>query len=136
MECINLRDRFGDRFRIGFDPAYDPARRPKDKLDPWMMLLEFPRGSIYPHGGELLAVEVEGRRFLRKRLLQLRCLGLKQDGDDFQGWTFHVADLDAVAEIVRPRRRRTLSDVQMALLRERGQRSRFQSRHRIEFKAP
>jgi len=109
MDCINLRDRFGDRFRIGFDPAYSARNVPRDKLDPWMMLLEFPGGNIYHQGGDLLAVEVEGRRKLRKRLSQLACLTLKQEGDDFQAWTFHVRDFEAVAEIVQPRRRRVLS---------------------------
>jgi len=48
MDCINLSERFGDRFRVTFDPAYAPEHRPKDKLDPWMMLLEFRGGNIYP----------------------------------------------------------------------------------------
>lgn len=131
-DCINLRDRFGDRYRITFDPAYSARHVPREKLDPWMMLVEFRGGNIYPHGGDLLAVEVEGRRFLRKRLAALPGLTLKQDGDDFQSWTFPVEQFDAVAEIVQPRRRRVLTEAQRAEFVERTQAYRFQSRHKVE----
>jgi len=95
---INLRERFGDRFRISFDPAHTR------KADPWMMLLTFRGGNIYPHGGQHLAIEIEGRRFLRAKLAAYQCI---QDGDDFQAFRFHVDEFDAVAAIVRPHRRRT-----------------------------
>jgi len=31
---INLRERFGDRYRITFDPAYSARHAPREKLDP------------------------------------------------------------------------------------------------------
>lgn len=131
-DCINLRERFGDRFRITFDPAYSARHVPRDKLDPWMMLIEFKGGNIYPHGGDLLSIEIEGRRFLRKRLAEVDGLVLNQDGDDFQSFTFPVDRFDAVAEIVQPRRRRALTDAQRAVLRERGAAFRFPSRGKSE----
>ena len=69
-ECVDLIERFGKRFRVGFDPAYDPAHRPKDKLDRYMVMV-CERGEVYPQGGELLVAEVEGRKRTRKRLLGL-----------------------------------------------------------------
>ena len=80
-----------------------------------MMLVEFRGGNIYPQGGDLLAVEVEGRRFLRKRLAALPGVTLKQDGDDFQCWTFPADQFEAVAEIVQPYRRRVLTEYQRGL---------------------
>jgi hypothetical protein len=62
MECINLQEQFGTRYRVTFDAAYNPKHVPRDKLDPCMMQMPCERGTVYPHGGGLLAVEVEGRR--------------------------------------------------------------------------
>jgi hypothetical protein len=109
MECINLQQQFSTRYRITFDTAYDPRNRPKDKLDPWMMQIPCQRGVIYPQGGSLLAVEVEGRAITRNRLRELDCTTTVQDGDGFLAVTFDVADFDKVAAIVKPRRKRTMS---------------------------
>jgi hypothetical protein len=57
--CINLRDLAGRRFRIGWDPAYDP--KGIHMKDPWMMTVPGHRGTVYPLGGNLLAVEVDYR---------------------------------------------------------------------------
>src|ERR1700731_480239 len=68
----NLLERFGKRFKIDFDPAYEPAHRPADKLDPWYMIIPCERGPIYPHGATTLTAEVEA---------SLRMLhGLEQHG--------------------------------------------------------
>ena len=126
-DCVNLTERFGDRFKIGWDDAFDPKHRPKDKLDPWMMLLEFQGGNIYPQGGDMLAVEVEGRCRLRKKLDALACTILKQDGDQFRSWRFHVDDFEQVAEIVKPRKRRRISEEQRAASSVRLKRYQFVS---------
>lgn len=118
MDCINLRERFGKRYRLTFDPAYDPKGRPRDKLDPWMMVIEGQRSTIYPYGGCLLAVEVEGRAVTRRRLRELAGTTVIQDGDDFTAFTFDVGIYPAVAAIVRPRRRRILSEAQREQLRQ------------------
>ena len=68
MDCINLQEQFGQQYRITFDPAYNPKHVPRDKLDAWMMLIPCRRGVIYPHGGDLLIVEVDGRRVTANRL--------------------------------------------------------------------
>jgi hypothetical protein len=33
----DLRDRFGSRYKITYDSAYDPKGRPRENLDPWYM---------------------------------------------------------------------------------------------------
>ena len=123
--CINLRDHFGDRYRIGWDPAYDPKHRPKDKLDPWMMLVLCKRGEILPWGGELLGVTVDHRPVTAKRLLNLG-LRLVQDGDHEKTFVFHVDRFDEVADLVKPRRRRQVSDTEKRRLAEMGRRHGFQ----------
>jgi hypothetical protein len=112
MNCINLQQQFGTRYRVTFDAAYSPKHVPRNKLDPWTMQILCQRGVVYPHGGDVLAVEVEGRRVTANRLRQLDCTTTFQEGDSFLAVTFHVADFDEVAAIVKPRRRRQVSEVE------------------------
>lgn len=44
MNCVNLLEQFGHRYRIGFDPAYNAKGRHRGKLDAWMMLIPCQRG--------------------------------------------------------------------------------------------
>ena len=126
--CINLTERFGARYRIAFDPAYDPKHRPRDKLDPWYMVIPCQRGEIYIYGGETLVVEVEGRPIIRKRLNALACTTPHQQGDNFGAFRFQVDHFDAVAEIVLPRKRRQLSEDQRRKSAERLREYQYQSR--------
>ena len=112
MECTNLQQQFGTRYRITFDAAYSPKHVPRDKLDPWTMQIPCERGIVYPHGGDLLAAEVEGRRVTANRLRQLNCTTTCQEGDSFLAVTFHAADFEEVAAIVKPRRRRQVLEVE------------------------
>ena len=72
--------------------------------------------TIYPHGGDRLAVEVDGRPGLVKQLTALPGVGLWQDGDGEKTFVFEVGLFDAVAGVVRPHRRRRLSAEQRAEL--------------------
>ena len=127
MACINLNERFGDRYKIGWDPAYDPRHRPRDKLDPWMMLLLCERAVIYPWGGSLLAVEVVGRRPTAKRLAALN-LKQVQDGDTEAAFVFDIMQLEAVAALVKPRRRRRVSEKERTRLAELSRKHGFGTR--------
>jgi hypothetical protein len=51
--CINLQEQFGQQYRLGLDEAA------KEKNDLWMMTMPARWGTIYPHGGEMLAVEID-----------------------------------------------------------------------------
>lgn len=103
-DCVNLREWFGKQYRITFDPAYDAKGRHRDKLDPWMMQITCQRGVIYPHGGTLLSVDVDGRPIIANQLAASGVCRLTQDGDHKKTLTFDVADFDVVAKIVKPRR--------------------------------
>jgi hypothetical protein len=102
--CINLRERFGDRFRIGHDPA---AVTWGEKADPWMMTIPCVNGTIYPHGGSRLAAKCYGPT--AKKLLTVAGVTVHQQGD--REWTllFDVSSFNEVAEIMKPRKRRHLS---------------------------
>lgn len=125
-ECINLRERFGAAYRIGYDPAVHPST-PAGKVDPWMILIPCrPKGSnIYPYGGTKLIIEIEGHAKLRNQLRCLSCCELIQDGDTFTAFRFDVADFDAVAALVKPRKVRRLSDKHRAAAVERLRKHQF-----------
>jgi hypothetical protein len=109
-DCLNLRELFGGRFVVRFDPGYDPTRRPSDKLDPWSMTLGSRFATIYPHGRHLLAVEVDGHPSVRKRLDSLDCCRRYLAGERFGCWLFHHRDFERVAQIVRPARKRSWTE--------------------------
>jgi hypothetical protein len=112
-DCVNLRERFGADYRITFDDCYDSFHVPRACLDPWMMQIRCRGGvTIYPHGGDLLAVEVDYHRYLAKRLAAIPGVTLHQDGGNEK--TFPLALFEQVAALVRPRRKRKLSLEQRA----------------------
>jgi hypothetical protein len=113
--CINLRERFGDRYRIGFDEAA------VNGTDPSMQTIPCRFGTIYPHGGEKLAIQVDGHNRIAKQMAAIPGIALHQDGDDEKTLVFPVNLFDQVAAIVAPKRVRRLTDEQKAKLLDAGQ---------------
>src|SRR5574338_169078 len=97
--CVNLKKRFGQRYKITFDPAVE------DRRDPWMMQVPCKYGTIYPHGGDLMAIECDYHGGIVSRLLVLGLVH-HQCGAREHTLLFHVDDWAKVAEVVQPRRRR------------------------------
>jgi hypothetical protein len=118
MSCINLLEAFGDRYRITFNEAYNSRKVPRAKLDPWMMQIacKGPGVTIYPHGGNLLAVQADRRPSIGARLKALDGVKLYQDGDREMTFLFDVSLFEQVAEVVKPRKRRELTDTQLQTL--------------------
>ena len=84
---------------------------PRRFLDPWLMRLPC-RGrgvTVYPFGGDRLAVEVDGRPGLAKKLAGIPGVVLWQDGDGEKTFLFPVGRFSEVAAVVKPHRRRRLS---------------------------
>jgi hypothetical protein len=106
-DCIDLQDRFGNRYRVTHDPASTP-RGATD--DPWYQRIPTRCGEIFPYDDLYLVVEVEGHRKLKAQLSRLNCCEIHQTGDDFGSFKFHVSDLDRIAAIVKPHRRQQLSE--------------------------
>jgi hypothetical protein len=139
--CVNLLATFGEEYRV----TWDESREGRDE-SPWLMQVPCRYGTIYPQGGDLLAVEVDGHGKLAARLG--RGLGLKiHQGDDGKpatdprkDWSgdmtflFPVARFAEVAEVVQPRRRPRPSPAQLANLtaegREQGLRKLAEGRRR------
>lgn len=109
--CINLRERFGDRYRVAYEEGY-VAQYGKDARvdDPWLQIVLCRHGHIYPQGGEILAASTNERGPVAGALVRLKCTTVLQDGSDGVNVAFHVDHFDVVAAILRPRRKRQVSD--------------------------
>jgi len=124
MECVNLREEFGDRYRLFFDasvPVSGPGRD-TGRRDPWMMCLR--TGSrngrfveLYPGGGGRLRVDVDYRGPTVSRLLAIEGVELVQDGDREKTLEFDVGLFGDVDAVLKFRRKRQLSDEERARLR-------------------
>jgi hypothetical protein len=121
MNCVNLRERFGRKWRITWDSAYNPRHVSRETLDPWMMQIPCKGGiTIYPHGGSKLAVECDCHPQIARQLCSILGVELIQDGDHEKTFVFDVSLFDQVATIVQPRRHRRLSDHHRARLTASG----------------
>ena len=110
--CLDLRELFGDKYRIGWEA--DSTHR-----SPWEMQLLCKYGLIYPWGGTRLAVQIDFHPNIARQVARLPGVELVQDGDDEKTFRFDVSSFDAVAELVKPRRKRVFTDEQKAELVER-----------------
>jgi len=112
-DCVNLRERFGDRYKIDVDESYY-AERPEFRKteEPWLLVLLCQHGHICPWGGSTLAACTDKAGPIANQLKALTFVTVAQDGDDGVNVVFDVEHFDQVAEIMKPRRRRRLSPEQ------------------------
>lgn len=118
--CVDLKTLFDDRYKIKYDECAE------GRNDPWGYEIYGRRGRVYPHGGELLGIEVE-RRWASAKELKRRGYPLHQDGDTEMTYLVPASDLDSLADVLELPRRRKLSDEHKAKLLEVGQPFRFAS---------
>jgi hypothetical protein len=114
-DCINLKEAFGDRFKVAYEEAYlaeygEGARRD----DPWLQIILCQNGHICPWGGSSLAACTTTNGRVAAKLRRLPFVEIAQDGNDGINAVFDVAHFDRIAEIMKPRRRRRLSEAQKA----------------------
>jgi hypothetical protein len=106
---MNLKARYGDKYRISREEG-------ADRHDPAGFVIPCKRGHIYVHGPELLGVATNGRGPIVKQLSALPGIRITQDGADGVNAVFSPEQFAAVAAIVRPKRKRKLSERQKAVL--------------------
>jgi hypothetical protein len=127
--CVSLRARFGSRYRVRCEESYYAEYGRGARVDdPWLQIIPCKWGHVFPHGGDLLAASVDGFPKVAGRLRRLACVEIWQDGDLGELTAlFHVRDFGRVAQVMRPRRRRRLTETQRAKLVEAGAKTRFQA---------
>jgi hypothetical protein len=127
MACVNLKERFGRQYRVRYEESYHAQYGPRAyTVDPWLMIIPCQHGHIYPQGGNMLASSTHKPGATAKRLKAIQGVTLHQDGADGVTVLFPVDHFDAVAEIMRPRRRRVVSESERERLRILGAKYGFQ----------
>jgi len=125
MECVNLKQQFGDRYKVEFEESYFAQYGPNARTeDPWYMVIRCQRAvQIFPWDQSTLAVstETETPASWIDALMQIPSIRIHQAGADGFTLLFDVEHFDQVAEIVKPRKRRPkLSEDCRRKLREAG----------------
>ncbi len=138
MECINLKQRFGRKYRVRYGESHREDHGNRAARDvPELMILLCRHGHIYPAGGQQLAASVDGRPKVAGRLRRLKCCTVHQEGD-FGELTvmFDVNDFEEVAQIMQPRRRRQISEAERERLRLIGYQKGREAHCEGQFTAP
>lgn len=111
--CVNLRERFGRKYKVVYGESYNAEYGPNAKVeDPWLMIIPCQHGHICPWGDELLAACTNYAGRIANRLRKLPYVTVAQDGDDGINATFDAKHFAEIAEIMLPRKKRTLSESQ------------------------
>jgi hypothetical protein len=114
-------ERFGERYKVSFDPVVDPHRKQRDKIDPMLQVMKCRFGEIYPQGGDLLAIELRNHPYIARQLKESGCCRVHQEGDGEISFLISVDHFETVAEIVKPHRRPQISEERRRELAEQMQ---------------
>ncbi len=69
VNCINLKSRYGDRFRVISEESLAAERGENARSsDPWLMKIPCANGHLYPHGQQMLGVSTDRRGPISKAL--------------------------------------------------------------------
>ena len=114
-QCVDLKATFGNRYRYEWDAAYWAERSEFRAVEaPWLTIIPCKFGKIFPWGRRLLAAYCPAGGAKRNELLRLDCVKVAQGGGSEVVVTFDVADIDRVAKVMKPRRRRQHSAEELA----------------------
>ena len=122
--CVNLSQQFGHRYKIDYDQShFAQSGQNTRREDPWYEIIPCRNGHIYVHGEQLLGVSTDHPGVVANKLKKLRCTTLVQDGEDGANLTFHVDHFNEVAEIIKPKLKRVLSEEERQRLAEMGRKN-------------
>jgi hypothetical protein len=109
MKCINLRQQYGDRFKVRYGEDYSAEYGPNARIEA-PVYLEIPcaNGFIAPWSDSELVACTKTAGAVARKLKALRFTTTAQDGDDGANVVFPVDRFEEVAAIMKPRRRRRL----------------------------
>ncbi len=128
--CVNLQERFGGRYRIGWE-ANGATKNQWPKEDwVWLMEIRCRYGLVYPKGGEILQAMTDRPRIAAK-LRALPCV-LTARGDAETVVTFHADHAPTVFQVLQPYRRRQVSAAERERLKALGRRFRFGAGHGVQ----
>ena len=127
-ECINLRKRFGQRFKVAMEESYYADRGPRAFADdPACRIIPGRRGHVYPWDGTRLAATSKTSGPRAKRLRELAGAEVYVDASDGATTLFPVDLLDQVADILLLKRRRRVSQQERQRLATIGKQTQYHS---------
>ena len=110
-ECVNLKERFGDRFKVVYEESYQAERGEHGRAeDPWLMIMLCQHGEIYPYGDDQLVASTKVVGGIARALKALPFTTLHQDGSDGADVIFPVDRFEDVAGIMKSRKRRRMTE--------------------------
>jgi hypothetical protein len=125
--CIDLAEHFGRLYRVRYEESYFAQYGRNARVnDPWLKIIPCQRGHIYPFGGNRLAATTNARGVTARRLAALDFATIHQDGDDGITILFPADRMPEVAALMKPRRRRHVSEAERARLAALGAKYGFQ----------
>ena len=139
VTCINLKEQFGNRYKMRITPGYE-----KFKRDPWNFEILCKFGVIYPHGDDQLGfvpfentsetpIKVTRNAINRatEGVMGLPCLISREESSDPKNLLFCLKDFRQIAKIVKPRRKKSMSEAHKRALLE-GLRNYQETHHEDE----
>ena len=139
MIPICLKKKFADRYKIDVDPAFHAEGQTQADRD-WLYVIPCENGGkgahIYSHGDcdgakALAFCGTSTKGDMCDRLLALPDVQLVVKSDMEWIVAFPLAAFDAVAALVKPRKRRTLSQSDQQALIQAGEHTRFISQNQV-----
>ena len=111
VECVNLRETFGQRFKVTMEESYAAERGPGAWADdPWLQIIPGRRDHVYPWDLTRLAATTKTTGATAKRLRELAGVEVYVDASDGVTVLFPIDLLDQVAEVLLLKRRRRISE--------------------------
>lgn len=105
MRPVDLKHVASGRYLIRLDQAANPRSN-----DPWMLEIPCRKGVvIYPHSSTHLAVEIEGRPGLVKKVMAINGATVHQDGDYEKTVLIPEKGFEELVKLAKPKRRRVIS---------------------------
>ena len=113
--CPDLKAIAAGKYRVKLEESYYAERGKRGRsADPWLLTIPCLHGHVFPFGPGMLAASTNLRGGIAGRLAALPGCRVHQDGDDGLTVVFPEAMFQAVAAILKPRRRRRWSEAQRA----------------------
>ena len=113
--CPDLKVIAAGKYRLLCDESYSAEHGARGRsADLWLLTIPCLHGHVFPFGPGMLAASTNRHGGIAGRLAALPGCRVHQDGDDGLTVVFPEAMFQAVAAIIRPRRRRRWSEAQRA----------------------
>lgn len=118
-----------DKYRVAFEDSYyhaGPIDRADSDFPIYYQVIPGKHGEVYWHSDNRFAVQLNSRK-LMGRVKRLKGVEAFIEGDGEGVYLFPLNMLDTIAEIIKARKRRQVTEKMREHLKKVGQKTRFKS---------